>query len=148
MVTRADPTPTPRMIHIERLDQDADIPTLRRELAVEVRTSEDPEAPARGHWSFIRSGELHVPFLLDLPLRTSGDFTELVIDVNAPLFPTRKDYVYEVDLILRGKVIETKTYRNATQRHVFILSTQLLFEDVNELSLTARQIAGDSEETP
>src|ERR1019366_393107 len=78
-------------------------------------------------------------------LRTGGDFPELMVDLPGPMFPEHPDYLFEVDLLLRGAVIGTKTFRNYTQRHQYIVSTQLLFEDFNVLTLNARRISGGTE---
>src|SRR5208283_4054704 len=61
---------------------------------------------------------------------------------HGPGFPEHPNQEYEIDLILRGETIGAKTFRNFTQRHQFIVSTQLLFEDINELSVIARRISG------
>jgi hypothetical protein len=133
------------IIRIARLEQDATVPEPGRGMSVEVRSADAGAHVDDESWSFAHSAELHVPSLLDLPLRTRGEFTELMIDLHGPIFPAHPDYLYEVDLMLRGNSIGTKTFRNYTQRHQYIVSTQLLFEDFNVLTLNARRISGDGE---
>jgi Sulfotransferase family len=135
-----------RTIRIRPLDRDTSVAAPSPDVWVEVRSADLDGGPPPKTWGFVRSAELLVPSLLDLPARTIGAFTELAVDVYAPMFPERPECTYEVDLLLRGAVIDTKIFRNFTQRHQFIVSTQLLFEDVNLLTLSARPISGGADE--
>jgi hypothetical protein len=130
------------IIPIKRLDADAVIVAPRRGVRVEVKAADGVAGDEGDRVSFTQTAEILLPFLLDLPLRTRGNFTEIVVDLYGPDFPEYPDYQYEVDLVLRDATIGTKTFRNHTQRHQFIVSTQLLFEDVNELRVIARRISG------
>jgi Sulfotransferase family len=135
-----------RKIRIRPLDRDTGIAAPSQDVWVEIQSADLDGAPPPKTWGFAQSAELLVPSLLDLPGRTLGDFSELAVDLYAPIFPEQPQYVYEVDLLLRGAVIDTKTFRNFTQRHQFIVSTQLLFEDVNILTLSVRSISGGADE--
>ncbi len=130
------------MIRMERLDNDAAIAKPRRVLPIEVRSADGVAGDEGDRVSFTHEAEILMPFLLDLPLRSHGNFTDLLVDLHGPSFPENPDNQYEVDLVLRGETLGTKTFRNFTQRHQFIVSTQVLFEDVNELTVVARRVAG------
>ncbi len=125
---------------------DTDVPAPSPEVWVTPRSNDVDSAPVPGAWGFARSTEILVPSLLDLPARTRGDFTDFMVDLHAPFFPDHPNHVYEVDLRLRGKVIDTKVFRNFTQRHQYIISTQLLFEETNVLTLSARLVSGGTEQ--
>ncbi len=135
----------PKRVRIRPLDHDTDVSAPSRDMWVEIRAADLDGGPAPQTWGFTQSAEVLVPSLLDLPARTRGDFTELAVDLYAPIFPERPDYVYEVDLLLRGEVIGHKVFRNFTQRHQFIVSTQVLFDEVNVLTLSARMVSGGAE---
>jgi Sulfotransferase family len=133
----------PRKIRIQPLYRDTNVPAPSRDVWVKISSADLEEGgPDPKTWGFTQSAELLVPSLLDLPGRTRGDFTELAVDLYAPIFPEHPGYLYEVDLLLRGEIIGKKIFRNFTQRHQFIVSTQVLFEDMNVLTLSARLISG------
>lgn len=94
-------------------------------------------------WGFTKPADVLVRSMVDLPARTRGEFTEIAIDLVAPAFPEHPNCIYEVDLLLRNKVIETAVFRNYTQRHHFMVSAQLLFEEINVLTLSPRATSGD-----
>lgn len=132
-------------IPIRPLDRDVGFAGPRRRMTTEV-SSADPDAKRDGaRWIFTHAASLRVPFLLDLPLTTQGNFTDLAIDLLAPMFGELPNDLYEVDLELRGKVIGTKTFRRTSRHHQFIVSSQLLFEDFNELNLSVRRLSAGSE---
>jgi hypothetical protein len=135
-----------RSFMIEPIDRDNEVRAPSRDQWVTVRAADFAPGHAPKTWGFTGSADILVRSMLDLPARTHGEFTELAVDLHAPLFPARPDCLYEVDLLLRGSVIETKVFRNFTQRHQFIVSTQLLFEDINELTVLPRAIVGGPEE--
>lgn len=130
-----------KQIIIRRLNEDAGFPGPSREIFAEV-SAEDLEAGPGDSWGFVGSATVLVPFLVDLPAMTRGNFTDLAIDVYAPAIPANRDLIYEVDLRLRDETTETKVFRTFAQRHQFFISAQLLFEDNNILTLSARQLAG------
>ena len=99
-MTEADHAPA--FIRIKHLEHDAAVPAPGRKVPVEVRSADAVAEVDDERWSFVRSAEMRVPFLLDLPLRTRGDFTELMVDLHGPMFPEHPDYLFEVDLVLRG----------------------------------------------
>jgi hypothetical protein len=132
----------PRRVRIRPLDHDTGVSAPGQDVWVEIRAADLDGGPDAQTWGFTQSAEVLVPSLLDLPSRTRGDFTELAVDLYAPIFPERPDYVYEVDLLVRGEVIGHKVFRNFTQRHQFIVSTQILFDEVNVLTLSARMLSG------
>ena len=133
----------PSVILIRRMDRDTDVAVPTLELHAEIRGvdlrlgGQEPET-----WGFKKAADLLMPSLLDLPARTRGDFTDVMIDLAAPVFPVYPDHVWEVTVQLRGKVLATRQFRNFTQRHQIILPTSLLFEDVNALRLEARPLEG------
>src|SRR3984957_14368757 len=136
----------PKNIRIRPLYQDTSVPAPARDMWIEIRSADLIEGgPAPVTWGFTRSAEVLVSSLIDLPARTRGDFTELAVDLYAPIFPERPEYLCEVDLLLRGEVIGTKIFRKATQRHQFVVSTQILFEDANVLEFAARMMFGEAE---
>ncbi|HBK07403.1 MAG TPA: hypothetical protein DDZ81_16380 [Acetobacteraceae bacterium] len=135
----------PKLIRIRPLDHDTAAPPPSRDVWVEVRSADLDGGPAPRTWGFKQSADLLVPTLLDLPARTRGDFSELAVDLLAPFFPEHPDYIFEVTLLLRGEVIDSKVFRNFTQRHQFIVPTQILFDDTNVLTLTARLVSGGLE---
>jgi hypothetical protein len=136
----------PKNIRIRPLYQDTSVPAPSHDMWIEIRSADLIEGgPAPVTWGFTRSAEVLVPSLIDLPARTRGDFTELAVDLYAPIFPERPEYLCEVDLLLRGEVIGTKIFRKATQRHQFVVSTQILFEDANVLEFAARMMFGEAE---
>lgn len=136
----------PKKIRIRPLYQDTSVPAPSQDMWIEIRSADLIEGgPAPVTWGFTRSAEVLVPSLIDLPARTRGDFTELAVDLYAPIFPERPDYLCEVDLLLRGEVIGTKIFRKATQRHQFVVSTQVLFLEPNVLELSARMTFGDAQ---
>ncbi len=136
----------PKSIGITRLDGDTGTAPSGEPDVAEFRCSDELHGgPAPSTWGFVDAAELVLPYLLDLPARTRGAFTDIAIDLNAPLFPQHPEYVYQVELTLRGEVIATKIFRNFTQRHQFIVSTQLLFEPSNVLALRSRRIAGGAD---
>jgi hypothetical protein len=134
-----------KTIRIRPHYRDTDVPAPSQDVWVEIRSADLDGGPDPKTWGFAQSAELLVPALVDLPARTRGDFTEVAVDLYAPLFPEQSEYIYEVDLILRGEIIGKKVFRNFTQRHQFIVSTQILFEDINVLTLSARMISGGAE---
>ena len=141
--TSPDANDPPRRIPVRRLDRDTEVSAPAEESHVEIRADDlelggqQPET-----WGFKDAAELLVPSMLDLPARTKGDFTELAIDVAATVFPDKPDCVWEIELHLRGKIIDTRRFRNFTQRHQFIVPTSVLFEEQNSLRLSGRAIAG------
>lgn len=130
----------PKRVRIKPLDWDTAVPAPAQDTWFEIHSADLDGGPAPRTWGFRHSAEVFVPSLLDLPARTHGDFTELALDLYAPLFPERPEYVYEVDLRLRGEATGSKTFRNFTQRHQFFIPTQLLFDDINHLTLSVRPI--------
>jgi hypothetical protein len=133
-----------KRIRIRPLYQDTAVPEPSPDAWIEIKSDDLIEGgPAPPTWGFIQSAEVIVPSLLDLPARTKGDFTELALDLYAPVFPQRTEYLCEVDLRLRGRIIDTKIFHGVTQRHQFVVSTQELFEDFNRLAISVRMIAGD-----
>ena len=135
----------PRLLHISKLDRDSDVSPPSRDVWVEVRSADLENGLEPKTWGFKNSAELLVPSLLDLPGRTQGNFTELAVDLLAPFFPDHPEQIYEVTLQLRGKTIDSKVFRNFTQRHHFIIPTQVLFEKINNLTLTAGIVLGGAE---
>ena len=133
----------PAILPIERLDRDTEVPEPAQALVAEIRApdlklgGQEPET-----WGFKKKAEVLLPSMLDLPARTKGDFTDLMIDLAAPVFPVFPDHVWELELRLRGKLLATRQFRNFTQRHQIVLPTSLLFEDTNALQLVARPLAG------
>ena len=107
--------------------------------ADDLTRSDESAAP-----EFSCPAELHVPFLADLPVRSRGGFTEIAIDLYAPFFPEHPESIYEVLFSLRGQPIEKRVFRNFTQRHHAIISTQLLFEERNVITVSTRCISGDA----
>ncbi len=135
----------PRTIRIRPLDRDTSVPAPSPDVWVEIRSTDLDGGLAPKTWGFVQSAELLVPSLFDLPARTHGNFTELAVDLYAPIFPERPEYLYEVELSLRGETVGKKTFRNFTQRHQVFVSTQLLFEESNLLTISARLISGGPE---
>ena len=76
----------PKLVHIRRLDQDSEFHDPPREILAEIR-ADDLEEGTENSWGFLGSARVLVPFLVDLPEITRGDFTELAIDVHAPAVP-------------------------------------------------------------
>ncbi len=93
-------------------------------------------------WGFKRSADLLVPSMLDLPARTNGDFTDIAIDIAAQIFPDKPTCLWELEIRLRDKIIETRPFRNFTQRHQIILPTSLFHEASNRLAFSVRPISG------
>lgn len=133
----------PRVVIVQRLDRDTMAPELEQQIAVAIdgpdlrRGGQKPET-----WGFKKTADLRVPSMLDLPARTQGNFTDVMIDLAAPVFPVYPDHIWEVVVRLRGKVLATRQFRNFTQRHQIILPISALFEDVNALRLEARALEG------
>ena len=134
----------PKNIRIRPLYQDTGVPEPSPDVRIEICAADLIEGgPVPETWGFTRSAEITVPSLIDLPARTRGDFTELAIDLYAPVFPQHPEYMCEVELLQRGNIIGAKIFREWTQRHQFVISTQILFEQTNRFVLTARMMAGD-----
>ena len=93
-------------------------------------------------WGFKKSAELLVPNLLDLPAHSGGAFTDIAIDVAAPIFSDWPNCVWELEVRLRNKIIATRQFRNFTQRHQIMVPTNLLHEASNNLLLSARALSG------
>jgi hypothetical protein len=116
-------------------------PTLSAEVrSDDLEAGRDPLAHGFANWA-----DIDVPLLADLPARTDGRFTDLVIDILAPLFPERPEYLYEVDLCLDDACVETKTFRNFTQRHQFFIPCYEFLRPTTVVSLSARMISGGND---
>ena len=61
------------------------------------------------------------------------------------MFPERPDYLYEVDLRLDDACLETKTFRNFTQRHQFFIPCHKFLTPTTVVSLSARMISGGAD---
>lgn len=134
-----------KTIPIKLADSDQGLRPPAKEIMAEIRAADLDGGPPSANCKFSEQADILLPFLADLPARTAGAFTEIVIDLYAPIFAVRPDYLYEVDLYLRDELIESKTFRNFTQRHAFFVSTQLLFEQINTFTIKSRRLAGDGE---
>lgn len=134
---------TQQPILIRCLDRDTGVSAPTSDITVGILAA-DLELGGQNPktWGFRQTAELLVPDMLDLPGRTKGDFTELAIDITGPAFPENPDVEVEIVLRLRGEVIGQRVFRGTTQRHFFLVTTQLLFDASNSITISTTQIAG------
>ena len=102
--------------------------------------SDLPEpVPGPRSTGFLQRAEIRVPALADLPARTAGRATHLVIDLWADL-PDDEHVPHRVSLRLNGVHLEQRILVRWYRRHQYFIPLHRLIGDLNRLELAAESV--------